>query len=66
MRCVEHEMSQMMADADVVIVDTMYFYFEARNCQLSNLSFLLFNFCKERKELRDRVIRQEIDGIPWK
>lgn len=32
-------MSQMVADADVVIVDTMFIYFEARNCQLSNLSF---------------------------
>lgn len=39
--CVEHEMSQMMADADVVIVGTMYFYFEARNCQFSHLSFFL-------------------------
>lgn len=44
--CVEHEMSLMMADADVVIVGTMYFYFEARNCQFSHLSFLLFIFCK--------------------
>lgn len=57
--CVEHEMSQMMADADVVIVGTMYFYFEARNCQFSHLSFLLFIFCKEKKEWRDRIIRQE-------
>lgn len=63
--CVEHEMSQMMADADVVIVGTMYFYFEARNCQFSHLSFLSFIFCKERKEWRDRIIRQEMDGIPW-
>lgn len=62
--CVEHEMSLMMADADDVIVGTMYFYFEARNCQFSHLSFLLFIFCKERKEWRDRIIRQEMDGIP--
>lgn len=63
--CVEHETSLMMADADVVIVGTMYFYFEARNCQFSHLSFLLFIFFKERKEWRDRIIRQEMDGISW-
>lgn len=42
--CVEHEMSLMMADADVVIVGTMYFYFEARNCQIFTLVLSIIYF----------------------
>lgn len=42
--CVEHEMSLMMADADVVIVGTMYFYFEARNCQFFTLVLFIIYF----------------------